>query len=289
MAGDGGAATGGGGGGTCPRLRSRPGPQLSGRAGRTEPIPLRPRPGPQVSRMGVKLRLPRPGRGAGGAGERPAGHGGRHGGTGARPDQLHGALRGPGTRPGASEAEDGGASHGSVCSPPRPHRSWSRCPYRSRLVRRGVRLVPSMVPRPGRCLPASPCCDYRLSKVSPEPAPLTVEQVPLRGGRPQLRSAPSWPPRPPPRHWLGPTARAGGSAPPGTPVRPGTALVGVLAFVRCDRSPSAPAPASETCCSVFLSQVSTHLFSLGPAARGMRDPCGKTQTSQLLFLWRGLS
>lgn len=153
----------------------------------------------------------------------------------------------------------------------------------------GVRLVPSMVPRPGRCLPASPCCDYRLSKVSPEPAPLTVEQVPLRGGRPQLRSAPSWPPRPPPRHWLGPTARAGGSAPPGTPVRPGTALVGVLAFVRCDRSASAPAPASETCCSVFLSQVSTHLFSLGPAARGMRDPCGKTQTSQLLFLWRGLS
>lgn len=99
-------------------------------------------------------------------GGRAAGHRGRHGGTGAprpgaaarsSPRSWHSAR--------ASEAEGGGASHDSVRSPPRPHRSWSRSPYRSRLVWRGVRLVPS------GCLPASPCCDYRLSKVSPKPAP----------------------------------------------------------------------------------------------------------------------
>lgn len=82
-----------------------------------------------------------------------------------------------------------------------------------------------------------------------------MEQVPRRGARPQPRSPPSWPPRR--RLGTGSARRRGREAAPlpGPPVRPGTALVGVLAFVRCDRSPGAPAPASETCCSVFLSQV----------------------------------
>lgn len=136
---------------------------------------------------------------AGQEGGRAAGHGARHGGAGApRPDQLHGALRGPGTRPGASEA--GGGASPTARSAAFPART-DRGPVPVPVPFGADGAAPC--PQHGA---ASPCCDYRLSKVSPEPGPqgVTVEQVPLSSLLPA-------------RHRLGPTARAGGCAPPGTP------------------------------------------------------------------------
>lgn len=238
-----------------PALGRTPGPARS-----TEPIPLRPGPGWKLSRMGAKLRLPRPGRGAGGAGERPV--------TGTPRRDWSAAARGRG-RTGRTELSEVlalGPGRGRRKVAGRPTSRSGALPARADLgsgprpgpvcCGAGLRLVPSLVRRPGQVPPASPRCDHRLSKVSPEPAPQGDGGAgPAARRPPQPRSSPSCPPRR--RLGTGSARRRGQAAAPlpGSAVRTGTAPVGVLAFVRCDRSPSAPAAASETCCSAFLSQV----------------------------------
>lgn len=281
VAGDGGAATGGG-GGTCPRLRSRPGPQLSGRAGRTEPIPLRPRPGPHVSQMGVKLRWPRSGRGAGGTGERPVmgdataglelsevlalGPGRVRRKVAGRPTARSAALSartdlGPGARTGPIWC---GA--GCALSP-----AWCRGPGAASRRRRAattgfLKFPPSPLrradggagPAPRRP-PAAPLC----SVLAVAPA----ASAPARPDGAGRRQRPSRDPR------CGRERLSSGSSP----------LCAAIAPRESQHQPQ------RLVAPYFSARSSTHLFSLGSAAQGVKGPCGKTQASQLQLLWRGLS